>query len=481
MQKTEPKPRFPKGYKIDPVTLAAGRYGTLETVDIWGAEKTFEFSLNVQSESALTIASLYPDIVAIELAEEIAEKANLQCINPDRIREIEEKTSHDGIAINTSLEEVVSREAGAHINKAKTTADMTEPARALQKKKSLEVIADSIENLRDIAIETMLEWIDVPHMDTTHLYDALPTVAGRPLAHNVEMLQSGLVFLKFVHDNSIVGKWADATGNHHSALALGMDGIKLQETYCEKLGIRHMDAPAQIPGLEFEADVFYVLARLGETMNNFAKYIAWGRSDDVNVFINGSPQKQKGSGAMPHKDSKNGNPTAEEQTESHANYAQGNMVTALRNCEFPYGRSLAASSNSRINLEDGFKFFDHVARRLANVVYWLRLREDRCIERVERSYGVVTSQQVMTYLTDHRKVKNPMIRSEAHDLMGKLATYAWENKIPFVDVVLKNEQVSGMLDEQTIRSITDPLQYIGESKRIIMIVADKYHKKKTLE
>ncbi|MDP2750353.1 MAG: lyase family protein [Nanoarchaeota archaeon] len=479
MERTQPIPRYPEGVKPDPNTQVVKRYGTHEMGLIWGAERTFEKLLYVQGESALVLSELFPDIVALDHAEEIASKADLKHIKADRIRELEEEKGHDVLAINKSLEEVISKEAASHVNKAKTSADTTEPARALQKRDSLIVVARSIENLRDIIIEKSLEWIDVPHMDTTHLYDALPTVAGRPFAYVAEMLQSGLNLLKFVYDNSLVGKWADATGNHHSATALGIDGMKLQEKFCNKLKIKYMDAPAQIPGLEFEADVIYVITRFGETLNNFANYVAWGRSDDVNIFINGRPQKQEGSAAMPHKNAKNGNPTGEEQTISQANYARGILTTAVSNCAFPYARNLAGSSSGRIILEEGFKFIDHVTRRMADIFYYLKLREDRCKERVDRSYGVVTSQQVMTYLTDHRKVKNPMARSEAHSLCGELATYAWENKIPFVDVVLKDEKISGMLDEKTIRNITDPYKYIGQSKEIIRLVAEKYHHKKT--
>jgi adenylosuccinate lyase len=484
-EKTEPKLRFPKDYDVDPATLAAGRYGTKEMVEIWGAEKTFEYSLKVQGQAALTLSKLHPDVVPKELAEEIAGKASLEHIDPNRIRYLEAQGDHDIIALNKALEEQVSPEAGAHINKAKTSADTTQPAKALQLKASLEVIADTAENLRDIVIEKSLEWIDVPHMDTSHLYDALPTVAGRPLAHYAEMLQSSLEFLKFVYDNSIMGKWGDATGNHHSAKLLGIDGIDLQKEYCEDLGVGYMDAPAQVPGVEFEADVTYALARLSETVNNLSKYIAWGRSSDVFIFVNGKPKKAKGSSAMPHKDIHRGNPIVEEQNMSERNYMMGNLVTALMNCELPYARNLAASANSRINNEDGFKFMDHCLRRLSDVTYWLELREERCKERVSRSYGTVTSQAVMNYLTDSRKLEKPLTRSEAHDLMGRLATCAWKNKRPLEYVCVEDKEFRDMIKDRgadlaEIYKLIDPEKYIGESKRIIELVAEKYYKKKTL-
>jgi adenylosuccinate lyase len=476
---TLPKPRMPKDYTFNPAELAAGRYGTYEMVQLWGPEKTFDYSLHAQAAALHTLSKLYPEIVSVEEAGEVASKASTRIVSPDRIREIEEKTGHDVIAINTALEEKVSKEAGRHINKARTSADTTETARALQIKKSLEVLADSIENLRDIIIEKSLAWIDIPHIDQTHNYDALPTVAGRALAHYAEMLQSDLEFIKFVYNFSIKGKWGDATGNHHSATTLGIDGMSLQEDYCARLGIGHMTAAAQVPGREFEADITYALARTGETLNNIAKYIRKGRGDDANIFVYTNPKKKKGSSAMPHKDSKNGNPTTEEQNSSFRNYILGNLVTAMANCEMDYGRDLNNSANNRINLEDGFKFADHAIRTLAEAVYWIQLKEDRCKERVDRSYGCTTAEQVMTYLTDKRCVQNPMGRTEAHDLIAKLATQAWETKTQFVDVLRSEPEIISRIEAHTLAILADPYRFIGQSKEIIRKVANSYKGKKT--
>ncbi len=470
----------PAGVSLDPRDLAAGRYGTDEMVDIWGPEQTFAYSLQVQGQASSVLSELHPAIVPPTHAAEIVEKASLEYIQPARIRELEAATEHDVIAINTALEEQVSPEAKTHINKLRTSADTTQSARAVQLKRSLAVIVDSLENLRDIVIEKAVAWKEIPHMDLTHFYDALPTVLGRPFAHYAEMLQSDLAFMKFVYDHSLLGKWGDATGNHHSATAMGVDGIALQEQYCTRLGLSWMTAAAQVPGLEFEADVVYSLARTAETVGNLAEYMEYGRGDDANFLVNNNPKKKKGSAAMPHKDAKNGNPIVEEQTVSITNYLRGWMTTALANCRMPYARTLFASANSRIQFEDGFKFLDHGIRRLADTLYWIAPREERCQERVLRSYGVVVAQEVMNYLTDQRKVKNPLPRSEAHDVTGRLATEAWETKTPYLELLLREEQITSRLDAATLRSIADPLQYIGESKRIIDVVVEHCYQKKTL-
>ncbi|MBI2543510.1 MAG: hypothetical protein HYW24_04990 [Candidatus Aenigmarchaeota archaeon] len=474
--RTMPKSRG----KVDPSLLAHGRYGTDDMADIWGPEKTYQFSLDSQSVAVETLSDLYPEIVPPSHKQELKEAASLDVIDPARIREIEDKVRHDVVAINTAWGEKVSPGAAAHVGKARTSADTTETAKALQFKRSIEVIVDSLENLRDITLEKGMEWIDQIHMDQTHLYDALPTFAGRPLMFYAEMLQSDLNLFSYVYENSIKGKWADATGNHHSAVDLGIDGIKLQEKYCERLRIGYMMAPAQIPGREFITDIVYALARSAETMRNLAFYIAWGMGDDVDIFRDMDPKKRKGSSAMPHKDRKGGNRIVEEQTESLSNFMRGALTTSLSSCTFRYGRDLSGSASDRIMLEDAFKFTDHVTRNLASVVFYLGLNSERLMERVLRTYGIVTSERVLTYLTDLRRTENPMTRKEAHDMLGELATRAYNEKRQFRDVLAESYDVTSRLPIPLIKEITDSLTYVGQSKEVMENTYKMYHGIKTL-
>jgi len=464
----------------NPALLAHGRYGTAEMIEIFGAECTFQFSLDAQAAAVKTMSELYPEVVPSAHADEIASKAKLGIIDPQRIREIEANVGHDVIAINTSLEEKVSKEAAADINKARTSADTTETAKALQLKRALEVYIDSVENLRDIVLEKAIRWT-APHVDTTHLLDALPTLAGRPLMFYAEMLQSDLDHLAYVYKYSVKGKWSDATGNHHSATTLGIDGMKLQEKYCRRLEIGFMDASAQIPGREFIADVVYSIVRTAATMASLSFYVRNGKGDDVDIFLDVSSKQRKGSSAMPHKDIKGGNPTVEEQVESFFKLALGELVTSVSTIPFTYARDLSGSASDRIILEDLFKFGDHVARELARTVYFLGLNEARAKKRVNRSLGLVTSEQVMTYLTDHRRTRNPMPRNEAHELVATLATRAYSEKKRFVEVILKSLEITSRLSEETLRRITDPEEFIGQTREIMELVFDKYHGLKTLQ
>lgn len=201
--KTIPKPRGVDS-NTDPFLLTAGRYGTDSMAGLLGRDKTYEFNLKAQGMAVHTLSTLHPDIVPPGEAQEVLNA--IPNVKPERIAELEEQTGHDVIAVNSALGELVSGKAKSHINKTRTSADTTETAKGIQLKGAIEIIADSAENLRDIVLERALEWIDEPHMDVTHLYDALPTVAGRPFAFYAEMLQSDLDLMKFIHGFSLLGK-----------------------------------------------------------------------------------------------------------------------------------------------------------------------------------------------------------------------------------------------------------------------------------
>ncbi len=470
MEKTR---HFPLG--IDPVRdaplLLEGRYGTREMCDIWGTDaNTYAAIMDAQVAGLDVLEKIAPGKIPEKYREALRRTANLEHVNPDKVREMEAKGEHDVIAVNTVWGEVADRiEPGssAVVGFIRTSADSTETGKAVRCMRSLQKYAGSLENLRDILLEKSVEWSDRPFMDQTHLYDALPTVAGRPFSYYAEVLQSDLDFIRFIHNFSLLAKWADATGNHHSALTAGIDGMKLQEEYARHLGLRCMTAPAQVPAREFNADIIYALARTGMTLSTIGEYIARGRGDDMDVFRYERPKRKKGSSAMPHKDAKNGNPTTEEQAESLGHYMLGTLVTAVASVKFRYGRDLSGSASDRIIIGGSFKFSDHVARRLADVVYWLELNDGRSLERLGRSYGVVTSPQVLTYLVDPATQAEPMSREHAHDLLGALASRAYHEKCQFLDILLGNDVVRSRLDESQIREVADTQKYIGQSREII--------------
>jgi adenylosuccinate lyase len=86
----------------------------------------------------------------------------------------------------------------------------------------------------------------------------------------------------------------------------------------------------------------------------------------------------------------------------------------------------------------------------------------------------------MTYLTDQRRTLKPMPRKEAHDLVAALAAEAYSKNIDFKDVLMNNRQIRERFSDEIIMKITNPEEYIGQSKEIMETVFRKYHKRRSL-
>ncbi|MCX6707093.1 MAG: lyase family protein [Candidatus Woesearchaeota archaeon] len=476
-QRTQPKRSNKK--VVDPKYLVAGRYGTEDMCNCLGPDQTIESILRVQGLVPETISEKYPGKVPPEAAAEIKKKATLEYANPEDVRKEEERTGHDVIAVTNMLTSAVEESARPHIGKYMTSADSTETAKAVRMKKAIEILIDSAENLRDVVLERSIEWKDIPHIQVTHLFDAVPETFGRAFANYAERLQFGINRLKHVYDNSIYGKWSDATGNYHAAHAVGVDGIDLEERLCSKLGINHMIASSQVPAREFLAEIECAIGLYMETVADLASHIRWLKSDDVDCMF--QKKDKKGSSSMPHKDSKGGNPDKEEQAKSFANQVRGFITTMMCACEMDYGRDLTGSASDRITLDDSFKIVDEGTREIANVMYTVEPKLDRIKERIGRTYGTTTSSRVLAYLTDPELTQNPMARKAAHDLLGKLATKAYLERTPFSEVLRENKDINFRLDIDTIMTISDPMTYTAESERIIMAVYQRFHGNRTFE
>jgi|GEM_PF-701567 len=479
-EETLPRPSGVDKIK-DADKLLVKRYGTDDTIRIAGAEQNIEYILKTQAAS---IEVLYhKGVIPKEERDVLLKTANLNYVKPDRVRQIEEQTDHDIIAVNTAWEEQVRKlneKAASHIHKFRASADATESQWALQAKDFLENYSFSLENLRDIIIEKAVseEWFNTPHVIKTHGFDAAPSVAGRPLIFYAESIQQGIDLLEYFYKNSTVGKWGDAIGCHHSAKSGGLDGIETQEEYCRRLGIGHMIAPAQIVSREFHTDIVYGIARTQGTIANLSQYLLDERDQDCLTMK--VPRKRKGSSSLPLKDAMGGNPIKEEQAKSSFKRALGDLMTSAASIEFKYGRDLTNSASNRVLFEELYKMSDHTARRMTGAVYELILIPERCIERFDRTYGTTTSENVMNYLIDPRKTDKPLGRKEAHQLASDLAKEAYDKKIQYKDLCLGDERIKSRFDEKTIVEMTDPFKFIGESQKQIEMIFDEYHGKKSV-
>ncbi len=74
-----------------------------------------------------------------------------------------------------------------------------------------------------------------------------------------------------------------------------------------------------------------------------------------------------------------------------------------------------------------------------------------------------------------------MARKRAHELTAELATEAYKNHKPLIEVLMKNDEVAASLNADVLAEIADPFKYVGQSRDIVQEVYRQLHGRKTLK
>jgi adenylosuccinate lyase len=150
---------------------------------------------------------------------------------------------------------------------------------------------------------------------------------------------------------------------------------------------------------------------------------------------------QKGSSAMPHKR----NPIASENITGVARMLKGYMVAGFDNIPLWHERDISHSSVERVVLPDAIQLLDYALHRYANVLENLTVFEERMIENIHLTQGVVFSQRVLT-----RLIEKGLSREDAYDLVQPLAMRAWQEHTPFRGLLEQNETVGIWLNKEEL-------------------------------
>ena len=115
------------------------RYGSDRMRAIFDEGKKLELELKVEAALARALAEL--GVIPGEAAETIGQKANLNFVKLERVKQIEEETKHDLMAMVKALTEVCG-EAGKYVHLTSTSYDIVDTAQALQIKEAMEILLE---------------------------------------------------------------------------------------------------------------------------------------------------------------------------------------------------------------------------------------------------------------------------------------------------------------------------------------------------
>jgi adenylosuccinate lyase len=411
------------------------RYTRPEMGRIWSEEHKFETWLQVEilaCEAQRDLGRVPPEAVEI-----IKAKAGFDV---QRIAEIEAEVHHDVIAFLTSVAERVGPE-GRWIHLGMTSYDVSDTALGVRLKEAGALLTGGVRTLRETIGRRAREHRRTVCVGRTHGVHAEPVTFGLKLAVYYDELRRQLERLERAIAGVAVGKISGAVGT------FGHLEPEVEVYVCARLGLEPAPVSTQVVQRDRHAQFLSVLAGIGATLEKLATEIRNLQRTEIREVEEGFRPGQKGSSAMPHKR----NPILCERVTGMARLLRGWAQVGLENVALWHERDLTNSAPERVILPDSCIALDYLLAKMNEVVAGLRVYPERMKENLERTGGLVFSQEVLLAL-----IAAGMTREEAYRVVQENAMAAWEEPATtFRERVGRDPRVTSRLSPSALEACFD--------------------------
>lgn len=407
------------------------RYSRPEMAAIWTEENKFNAYLKVE----LLAAEAWRELGVVP-AEDV-EKLNANAtFNIDRIKEIELQTRHDIVAFTRTVSESLGEER-KWVHYGLTSTDVVDTANGYIYSQANKILRRDLEEFIEMLKRQALRFKNLPCIGRTHGIHADITSFGLKWVLWLEEMRRNLKRFDEAARGIEVGKISGAVGNFANIPPF------VQDYVCEHLGIASANISTQVIQRDRHAYYMATLAIIGCSLEQMAMELRNLQRTEVHEVEESFGKGQKGSSAMPHKR----NPISSENICGCARVLRGYMCTAYENVALWHERDISHSATERIIMPDATTLLDYMLNRMKGVLENLVVFEDRMMNNIYLTNGVIFAQRVMNALID-----KGFVREKAYDTVQPVAMAAMAQGLPYKDLLKQNEVVMSTLTEEELES-----------------------------
>lgn len=421
------------------------RYSTKEMQEIWSEENKFKAWLEVEILSC----EGWSNLGQIPKEDVNALRKNAY-FDIKRIYEIEQQTRHDVIAFTRAVSETLGEEK-KWVHYGLTSTDVVDTAYGYLYKQANKIIRSKIVKLMEVLKEKSYNYKNTFMMGRTHGVHAEITTFGLKMALWYEEMNRNLERFDNAAKQVEAGKISGAVGTYANIPTY------IQDYVCKELGINSSKISTQILQRDRHAHYYSTLALIASSIEKFSVEIRHLQRTEVREVEEFFRKGQKGSSAMPHKR----NPISSENMSGLSRVLRGYMLTSFENIALWHERDISHSSAERIISADATNLIDYQLTRFINTISNLTVFEENMTENINKTYGVIFSQRVMLKL-----IEKGIAREQAYDIVQPKAMYAWENKILFKDLLLKDSEIISNLSVEEIEDCFNYKYHVSSLEEI---------------
>ncbi|WP_232697628.1 adenylosuccinate lyase [Brevibacillus daliensis] len=411
------------------------RYSRPEMRAIWTEENKYKAWLEVEIMACEAWAEL--GVIPKEDVEKLWKNASFDI---NRIYEIEQETRHDVVAFTRAVSEKIEGDEKKWVHYGLTSTDVVDTALGYLLRQANDILEKDIEDFIQILKDKALEHKDTVMMGRTHGVHAEPTTFGLKMALWHQEMTRNLERFRRARKEVEAGKISGAVGTYAN-----IDPF-VEEHVCKRLGLTAAPISTQTLQRDRHAEYMATLALVATSLDKFATEVRALQKSEMREVEEAFAKGQKGSSAMPHKR----NPIGSENISGLSRVIRGHMVSAYENVQLWHERDISHSSVERVILPDATQLLNYMLRRFMNIVKNLTVFPENMKRNMDRTFGLIYSQQVLLKLID-----KGLSREKAYDTVQPRAMQAWEEQRSFRDIISEDGTVKEMLTEEELDACFD--------------------------
>ncbi|MBL7073242.1 MAG: adenylosuccinate lyase [Candidatus Omnitrophica bacterium] len=400
------------------------RYSRKEMTRIWTDENKFQKMLDIEILAVEAFSE--QGLMDKEIVKVIRKKA---AFDVNRIKEIEEKTHHDVVAFIKNVSENIGEEA-KYIHFGLTSSDVLDTALSVMMTEAADILIKDTEEVMEELRKKALEYKNTPMIGRSHGVHAEPITFGLKMALFYKEMERNLARLRRARETVAVGKISGSVGTFANV------DLFVEEYVCGKLGLKCAEVSSQVLQRDRHAEYLGAIAVTGATLEKLALEVRGLQKTEIGEVQEFFASGQTGSSSMPHKK----NPIICERITGLARVLRGNATVAIEDIALWHERDISHSSVERIIIPDSTILLDYMLSKTKTLVEKLVVREDKMLENIAETKGLVYSQCLLLEL-----IKAGATRMEAYDIVQSLALEASKENKEFKSCVEESSEVKKYL------------------------------------
>nr|WP_315083168.1 adenylosuccinate lyase [uncultured Campylobacter sp.] len=440
-------------------------WSTPEMRDIFCEENRIQKWLDV--ESALAKAQAKLGIIPKEAAEEISKKAFYKFMDMKFIFNESKKTKHPLVPTVRGLEKACENGLGEFVHFGVTTQDIIDTGLVLQFKEGLGLIKKDLKDIAKALLKLTKDHKNTPMMGRTLSLQALPITFGHKSAIWLSELNRHFERIEELEKRLYVGLIVGAVGTKAS---LSDKCNEVEELVDKSLGLQTPDISWQ-PARDRFIELGYVLGNINATFNKIAHQILIMSHNELDEVAEPFGKGQVGSSTMPHKR----NPAISENAVTVSNTLKANIAILSDIERHEHERDGQVWKMEWKLLPEIFLMLSVVLANMKTVLSGLEVKKDKMLKNLNALGGFVLAERVMFALADR------LGKQHAHEIVYEAAMRGIEGGLSFKEVLLKDKNVSKILDKKEIERLLDPTTYVGYAPQLVDNFLQKIKNSKILK